>query len=159
VDGCIEMKKRNVIFTLLVVILFFPGLTACGLVGNADNTPVFSVGSGFYEEEFDLKLRAGMGLEIYFTTDGSDPRTSDTAMVYDTAIRIYDNTAEANRLSNIADITLSEYYPPNKPVDKGIIIRAATKDGKGNFSEVVTNSYFVGKDKSYYSKVYLRVCS
>lgn len=115
--------------------------------------PVFSAEAGFYPDEFELTIRAGKGQEIYYTLDGSDPTDSDTAKVYDKALRIYNNTNEPNRLSAITDITLNEYNPPNKPVDKGIIVRAAIKNMDGSFSEVVTNSYFVGRKDSYYSEM------
>lgn len=115
--------------------------------------PVFSAEAGFYEELFCLVLTATKEQEIYYTMDGSDPRTSNTAVLYEKEIRIYDNTKEPNRLSNITDITLDRYNPPNEPVDKGIIIRAAIKNADGSFGEVVTNSYFIGKDKSYYTEM------
>lgn len=115
--------------------------------------PAFSAEGGFYEKAFNLELSAGKGQVIYYTLDGSDPRTSDTAVPYTKEIYVYDNTGKANRLSNISDIMLEQYYPPNKPVDKGIILRAVLKNADGSFSEVVTNSYFVGKDKSYYTEM------
>lgn len=148
------MKKGILIriFILFMVALSVSGLTACGMIRNG-GAPVFSVESGFYADEFELKLSTVMGREIYYTVDGSDPRTSDTAIEYDASIRIYDNTKDANRLSNITDITLSEYYPPKEPVEKGMIIRAVSKGALGNFSEVVTHSYFVGKEKDYYSEM------
>ncbi len=115
--------------------------------------PAFSVEGGFYEKAFNLELSAGKGQVIYYTLDGSDPRTSDTAVPYTKEIYVYDNTGKANRLSNISDIMLEQYYAPGKPVDKGIILRAALKNADGSFGEVVTNSYFVGKDKSYYAEM------
>ena len=115
--------------------------------------PTFSVEGGFYEEEFMLKLTARGGQDVFYTLDGSDPRTSDTAILYDEEIRIYDNTTSPNRLSAITDITLGEYYPPDKLVDKGIIVRAVVKYDDGSFGAVATNSYFVGKKNTYYSEM------
>ena len=50
--------------------------------------PVFSAEAGFYPDEFELTIGAGKGQEIYYTLDGSDPTDSDTAKVYDKALRM-----------------------------------------------------------------------
>ncbi len=115
--------------------------------------PVFSAESGFYPEEFMLTITAGTGQEIYYTMDGGDPTTADSAMLYTEPIRIYDNKYKPNRLSAIKDISLDGYHPPKTLIDKGTIIRAAIKSADGSFGEVVTNSYFVGKDESYYNEM------
>lgn len=117
----------------------------------AISLPVFSVNAGFYEEPFSLALATEGGCEIYYTMDGSDPRESDTAVLYVAEINIYNNSTDPNHLSAIADITLDSYTPPVDPVDKAMVVRAAVKNADGNFSDVVTNSYFVGKDKAYYT--------
>lgn len=113
--------------------------------------PVFSAEGGFYDAAFDLTVTSKEQNAIYYTTDGSDPTTSETAMLYTGAISIYNNTSEPNIYSAIRDVSISTYYPPYQKVDKGIVIRAAAKDADGNFSRVVTNSYFVGKTASYYN--------
>ena len=100
-----------------------------------------------------LTITAGTGQEIYYTMDGGDPTTADSAMLYTEPIRIYDNIYKPNRLSAIKDISLDGYYPPKTLIDKGTIIRAAIKSADGSFGEVVTNSYFVGKDESYYNEM------
>ncbi len=115
--------------------------------------PVFSREAGFYDEEFELTLSGPAGVEIYYTTDGSDPRTSSTAMKYKKSIEIYNNTYDPNRLSAITDIALGGYNPPEEPVDKGITIRAVIKSADGAMGEVVTNSYFVGKYAPYYTSM------
>ena len=115
--------------------------------------PVFSKEAGFYDEEFELTLGAPAGGEIYYTTDGSDPRSSSTAVKYKKPIEIYNNTYEPNRLSAITDIALGGYNPPENSVDKGIIVRAVVKDADGAMGEVVTNSYFVGKYAPYYTEM------
>ena len=113
--------------------------------------PAFSAVGGFYDAEFELTLSADENRTILYTLDGSDPRTSETAVSYEAPIRIYDNTGEPNVLAAIKNISLQTYNVPKKPVDKGIVVRAACKDSDGLYSKVVTNNFFVGKNASYYT--------
>ena len=113
--------------------------------------PEFSAEGGFYDAAFGLSLSDAAGNSIYYTLDGSDPRTSPTAVQYSGEIRIYDNTGDANKLSAITDISLRPYSAPNYNVDKGIAVRAVSRDASGNYSAVATNNYFVGKSASYYT--------
>ena len=112
---------------------------------------LFSEPGGFYKKKFDLTLSSPEGKEIYYTLDGSDPRTSETAKLYDKEISIYDNTKEENVYAAIEDISISKYQPPKNKVDKGIVIRAVEKNADGTYGEVETQSYFVRKTASYYS--------
>lgn len=119
--------------------------------------PAFSHTGGFYDESFLLTLSSKEGTKIYFTTDGTDPRTSRSSRIYTQGISIYDNTNQPNIYSRVKEISLNEYYPPDFKVDKGINIRAVVQTADGSFGPVVTNSYFVGKTASYYTD--LRVIS
>ena len=113
--------------------------------------PVFSAEGGFYDSAFDLSLTGESGSTILYTLDGSDPRTSSTAKQYQSAIAIRDNTNDPNKLAAVQEISLRGYTPPDYAVDKGMIVRAVCKDSGGKFSAVATNSYFVGKNASYYT--------
>lgn len=119
--------------------------------------PYFSKQGGFYDNYFMLTLTSDTDTEIYYTIDGSDPRTSKTAYLYTQEIEIYNNTDEPNILSAITDISLNTYYPPKSNIEKGKHIRAAVKTADGTFGPVVTHSYFIGKNASYYND--LRVIS
>lgn len=119
--------------------------------------PVFSKEGGFYDNYFSLTLSAEEGTEIYYTIDGTDPRTSRTKYLYEQEIEIYNNTNEPNTYSNITEISLNSYYPPKYNLDKGMHIRAVAKTADGTFGPVITNTYFVGKTASYYTD--LRVIS
>ena len=113
--------------------------------------PVFSAEAGFYDNAFSLELSSEAGYDIYFTTDSSDPRTSDTASLYTKEISLYNNTNDPNVYSALEDITLSGYQPPQFNVDKGIVVRAVTKSPEGDYGAVISNSYFIGKTAAYYS--------
>ncbi len=112
--------------------------------------PVFSAEGGFYDSAFDLTLTGQNGCTVLYTLDGSDPRSSSSAKQYQSSISIRNNTSDENKLASIRDISLRGYTPPDYKIDKGMIVRAVCKDGQGDFSEVATNSYFVGKTASYY---------
>ena len=60
---------------------------------------IFSAASGVYEKEFELTL-SGEG-EIYYTTDGSDPANSDTAVKYTAPIKITDRKNDKNVVSAV----------------------------------------------------------
>ena len=61
----------------------------------------FSQKSGVYAEAFLLELSTTLDGEIYYTTDGSDPSTSDTAVKYEDAIEIKDRKGDANVVSAV----------------------------------------------------------
>lgn len=121
------------------------------------DAPVFSRAGGFYDAAFDLTLSSPAGCRILYSTDGSDPRTSDTANVYGGTIAVYDNTDEPNHASAYGNVSSVTDFVPSDPVDKGIIVRAVSTDADGNYSKVVTNGYYIGKTASYYKS--LRVIS
>ena len=112
--------------------------------------PVFSTEGGFYDSGFDLTISGPQGCTVLYTLDGSDPRTSGTAKQYQGGIGIRNNTSDPNQLAAVRDISLRGYNPPDHAVDKGMIVRAVCRDSGGLYSEVATNSYFVGKTASYY---------
>ncbi|MBQ8298114.1 MAG: CotH kinase family protein [Ruminococcus sp.] len=118
---------------------------------NVVEKPLFSVEGGFYDDSFTLELSDNNANEIYYTTDGSDPTTSETAQLYTAGINIYNNTSDANKYSALEDIVLTDYSAPDYNVDKGIIVRAVCKTADGRFSKVETNGYYIGKTASYYS--------
>ncbi len=109
-----------------------------------------SYDTGFYDDEFELKLSSSAwGRDIYYTVDGSDPRTE--GILYDRPIRIYDRSKDANKWSMIPETSL-EYTEgrmplPSDPLDKCTVIRAVAADRYKRFTDVSTYTYFVGFDE------------
>ena len=132
---------------------------------KASKAPVtFSEASGTYKDAFSLKLQgADTDTAIYYTTDGSDPSDPDnTARIAyaDSGISITDRKNDENVLSAIDPILfdavnvkgssdqksfVSTISAPDKSkVDKCTVIKAAAQHEDGTYSDVVTNTYFVG---------------
>lgn len=121
-----------------------------GNQASVDSRIIFSKGSGFYEDEFDLRIYAP-SKEIYYTLDGSEP-TKDSKR-YISPIQISDVTQNENVYSVITDVCgsfLAEdpfYKVPDYPVDKCTIIKAVYYDENGDPGVVEERVYFVGYDK------------
>lgn len=120
------------------------------------DAPQFSAPGGFYDTPFSLTLSDAVQNKILYTLDGSDPRCSDAAQVYDAEIKIYDNTSDPNILSAYTNTSwLDDTVYPTDLVEKGIVVRAVCMDENGNFSKTETNSYFVGKTAGYYQNLHV----
>lgn len=120
------------------------------------NKPVYSVDSGFYEDEFWLEIETNTkGGIIYYTTDGSEPDVNSN--VYEGPILIYDNSNEPNRYAS--NTAICPGYDENEEwvgkltqenVTKGMVIRSVVYSGDGKIkSDVETKTYFVGAHKEY----------
>ena len=108
------------------------------------NTPSFSNVSGFYEEEFYLELSSDDNVDIYYTLDCSTP-TKDS-IKYTDPIKVYDISESPNILKSRTDTSVRG-TSVESPVDKGMVVRAIAISEDGNQSEVVTNTYFIDKEK------------
>ena len=130
-----------------------------------DSVVAFSAASGFYDEEFPLEITSDTKDVIYYTTDGSDPRTSSTRQEYSGAINIKDRSGDKNVVSAVEPEvfcgSFCEYRasqqkfistvgtPSDSDVDKCTIIRAASEAEDGTFSKVATSSYFIGSEEDH----------
>ena len=115
------------------------------------DTVRFSKQGGCYDKEFSLKLSAAKGQTIYYTTDGTDPETSDTRKKYKEPIKITDRKGDKNVLAAIDPQLISNNYnedkvflPKDEDVDKATVIRACAKGSSGKYGRTVTATYFVG---------------
>ena len=123
------------------------------LAANAEktigDTPVFSQAAGSYEKAFDLEITAGESQTVYYTTDGTDPATSDTRKVYENALRIDDRSDDENVLSAYDPMKIQLDYrdsiklPDKSAVDKGTVVRACAEGTSGKCGKTVTATYFV----------------
>lgn len=122
-----------------------------------DNKPAFSKTSGFYSNPFDLSISTSEKSAIYYTLDGSNP--SESSIRYTAPISINDISSTANTISARTDISpttsMSSVTAPKNPVDKAVVIKAVAVDENGNYSDVVTETYFVGYQNkaSYYENM------
>lgn len=84
--------------------------------GDVVNDPVIDVASGVYTEPQTVTITQEDGKDIYYTTDGSDPKASETAVQYTTSFTVSSTTT----------------------------IKAAAKDGS-NWSGVVTSTISIAE--------------
>ena len=125
------------------------------------NPPKFSHESGFYPNDFELTISSedsGDTSIIYYTIDSTNPITSNTSQIYKEPILITDRTSFPNIYAEYKynedspqSITRTEYASPVYKLDKSMVIRAVIKNSAGNYSEIISNTYFITtNDLSYY---------
>lgn len=116
--------------------------------------------SGIYENAFALQMSCEGASAIYYTTDGSDPTTSETRTAYSTELSIVDRKGADNYVSAVSPdlfdtanaswsrskkaYSSTAKVPSNDAVDKGTVVKAVAMDAAGNYGAVTTNTYFVG---------------
>jgi hypothetical protein len=117
--------------------------------------------SGSYDGEFDLEIACDGEADIYYTTDGSNPITSATRILYGSPIPVTDRSGDSNYVSavnpflfdaanvkvnstNDGFLQIFDTTPSNEQVDKCTVIRAVALDQKKLYTKVETNTYFVG---------------
>ena len=131
---------------------------------GADAVVSFSHDSGIYGEGFNLSMTTDGG-EIYYTTDGSDPATSKTAVLYASPLPVMDRSGDKNVVSAVDPVLFSGNYslvnkdrngfdseispPPDDAVDKCTVIRAAVKNADGTFGKECSSTYFIGTPEEH----------
>lgn len=155
-----KIAKRLI---LLVLIFLLAGCAQKPAETTGPITPglTFSAVSGVYESDFELTLTADG--DIYYTTDGSDPRQKGEP--YGAAILIHDRSADKNGISAVNPLLFdaansrwnggSKSYvyrlplPEDSAVDKCTVVKAAVQYPDGRWSDVTTHTYFIGSMKEH----------
>lgn len=116
--------------------------------------------SGIYSKSFKLSIASDGNVKIYYTTDGSNPVSSKSKMLYQSSVKIVDRSKDKNVVSAVDPIKFDAANvrvnskgtgfestvkaPSNKKVDKCTVIRAVGVDNNGRYTDVMTNTYFIG---------------
>ncbi len=185
------MYIGNRILNVLLACCMVLGLAACGEaaeqesnnIGNAVNAAdaegeketsaekgaeasgLLSRHGGVYGEAFELTFTAEEEGEIYYTLDGSDPTSSNTAVLYEAPISIRDRNGDANVVSAVAPVQISGNFnyahssgykfeckivaPEESAVDKCTTVRAVLKKEDGTYGPESAATYFIGTPKEH----------
>ena len=119
-----------------------------GAINTASTNLFFSNPAGFYTQPFKIALTSSNPFAtIYYTLDGSIPDTS--SLIYTDSIPIIFRDSLPDYFSLIPTsppILLDffrRWYPPDGPVPKANIVRAAIFQNGSMASQVYTSTYFV----------------
>ena len=128
------MKRCLWLIGFVFVALFF---------ANAQNdTVIFSVQGGFYDNVFALRLsNTNPQNHIRYTTNGNPPTAQSPT--YSGPMTLNARMYSKSNIYTIVNTITSHYYLPDD-VKRAIVIRAAAFDQNDNcVSQVVSNSYFI----------------
>ncbi len=132
------MKKLVLLLALLRL------LPLCAQADAPELT--FSLESGFYEYPMPLEITCdSKKATIYYTLDGSTP--DETSLVYDGALTLLWSNDREDVLTKITGITAGETFVPTVDFPTGHIVRAVAITPKGERSEVVSGTFFIGYDR------------
>ncbi|MCR4946467.1 MAG: CotH kinase family protein, partial [Lachnospiraceae bacterium] len=138
------------------------GVTS-GLDSLSNTLVKYSHTSGFYDDPITLELTAATADKLFYTTDGSDPRTSETAVEYSEPLTLGDRSNDKNVVSavdpDLFDTAHAKYQngnivsyakaPSDTAVDKCHVVKSALLTGDGKWSDVYCGTYFIGTAESH----------
>jgi len=156
------MIYRRVTYLYISIFVFWGAIIICGLF--FDNSIRFSKPQGFYNEEFDLRIGTKLGVELYYTMDGSEPTRN--SLRYTGPIHIYDASTNENNYSMEEEISVyfredltekkSPHNAPDFKIDKCITLRVASFDKNGHKQNEAIQNYWIGFDnKEGYDDLYI----
>lgn len=150
-------KGAGFILILSIILIIAAGVYFFKVYDKVEKVPLkpeFSVESGMYDTDMELVLSAEEGMDIYYTTDGSEPYSESTK--YTGPIKLTNASGQKNKLSDMGTDLItgySKYSVPVMNVDKGTVIRAVAMDSTGKSSEVATKTYFIGINNARYNNL------
>ncbi len=155
---------RNRRAALLAFLVMLGGILWFFSVRHYVGNPSFSHKSGFYEDEFLLKISAFNAEKIYYTLDGSTP--DENSLCYTGPVKITDASQNPNNYSMLTTVstgfltdlikelqtedTSPGYMAPDFLVDKCTVVRAIAVNSNGDTSDIITGSFFVEKTAQDY---------
>lgn len=165
------MKKQKYILAVLSVLVLIAVCAAAsgfrweyfyaGFVygGNteANSKIIFSKDTGFYEDDFYLRIYAPTD-DIFYTLDGSEP--TEYSSKYESPILIEDASKNENNHSMRRDLSAGfiaredEYAAPDYLIDKCTVLKAVYFDKEGVRSDIEERVYFVDfEEKTGYENI------
>ena len=128
---------KSTLTTLLILFLLLPSW----LMAQTSEVS-FSPKGGIYAETFPVTLTCdNPDLTIHYTLNGAVP--NGKSLLYSEPLMLSNDLKSRSNIYKIQISPKNEFYLP-RSVTKGIVIRAAAFDSKGNrVTPVVTQSYFV----------------
>ena len=112
----------------------------------------FSMPPGYYDSEIEVSLTSNTGGKIYYTMDGSDPRTSGTRKEYDGPLLLKDSgrLGMGPTTKLVRSYMGSGYSAQDRHLPGGYTVKACSVTEQGEASDVFTASYFISPDfRSY----------
>lgn len=131
---------------------------AAKIIGSKLKEIQFSAPAGFYSSNFSLKLTAPSGYNtIYYTLDGSDPKTSSTRKTYGSGIALTDTSSKA--FGSTYTTGLNYVKNIRSSVTKmigGTVVKACAYNGT-EYTGIYTNTYFVAPKMAGYGVTVMSV--
>lgn len=125
----------------------------------------FSKAGGVYKDKQSVELSSKDGGTLYYTTDGSDPRSSDTRVKYESPITVDKRDGDKNVVSAVDTTFISANFneldfstrgfkckidaPADSAVDKCTVIRACAEMADGSVTKAFSNTYFIGTGEEH----------
>ena len=125
----------------------------------------FSKAGGVYKDKQSVELSSKDGGTVYYTLDGSDPRSSSTRVKYESAVSVDKRDGDKNVVSAVDTTLFSANYnevdfasrgfkckiapPADSAVDKCTVIRACAEMEDGTVTRAFSNTYFIGTEEEH----------
>lgn len=119
----------------------------------------FSLPPGYYDSEIDVALSSNTGGTVYYTLDGSDPRSSEKRKEYTEPLQLKDSSRLGAGATTryVRNVMGGGYSPQDKRLPGGYTIKACSVSASGETSDVFTASYFISPEFKNYGVTVMSV--